>query len=158
MLPRCAAVNATRISTAPAIWAIWSIGRAYRPTSRLLVDAVRRVRADPLAQLGVADAGVDARLAGTGTALAPAGGPDQPQLARGGAAEHRPAGVALAGVDAALGEAGADHGLRIEVVAVGARAVLVGRDRYLRLLHHVRSAAALLGGAPADDGLHRAGR
>src|SRR5918997_424481 len=102
--------------------------------SRALVDAVGRVRADPLAQLGVADAGVDARPAGPRTALAPARRADDPEAAVGPATEHRPAGVALAGVDPAFREACADHGRGLEVVAVGVGAVLVGGDRHLRLL------------------------
>ena len=57
----------------------------------------------------VAHAGVDAGLAGLRAALAVARRADDLQRAGGVAAEHRAAGVALAGVGAALRVAGADH-------------------------------------------------
>src|SRR3954463_14796226 len=97
------------------------------------IDARGRLRPDPLAWRSIRHARVDARLAGPRTAFAEARRPDNAQAAGPADAEHRTAGVALAGVDAALREARADHRLRVEV-AVGPGAVRVGRDRDLPLL------------------------
>src|SRR4051794_11694450 len=69
-------------------------------------DRAGRVGADPLAQRRVADAAVDAGLAGTRATVTPARVARQAQRAGGGRHEQRPARVALAGVDAAVGEAG----------------------------------------------------
>src|SRR3954468_21313685 len=99
----------------------------------LRTDACRRLRADPLAQRGAADAGVDARLAGTRTAFAERRRADDAQRAGRRVTEHRATRVALAGVHAALREAGADHRRGIEV-AVGPRAVRIGRDGHVGLL------------------------
>src|SRR3954451_5702168 len=115
----------------------------------LLRDAGRCDRPDPLAQRRVADARVDARLVWPRAALAEARRADDAP-----AAEHRAARVALAGVRAALREAGADHGACVEV-PVRAGAVGVGRDRDVGFLEVVRRVAALAGGAPPDDRLAR---
>ena len=76
--------------------------QAVRGRLETTTVARRATRADPLAQLGVADAGVDAGLTGPRAALAEARGADDAALAGRGRAVHRAAGVALAGVDAAL--------------------------------------------------------
>src|SRR3954454_25001112 len=122
------------------------------PSPALRSDARGRLRADPLAQRSVADPRVDARLARLRAALAERGRADDAQRAGRRVAEHRSAGVALAGVDAALREAGADHRLGVEV-AVGAGAVGVRRDRDVGLLECGGQVAALRGRAPADDRL-----
>src|SRR4051794_14925030 len=131
-------------------------GPAAMLVAQLLADGGGGLRADPLAQRRVADAGVDAGEAGLGAALAEARGADNAQRAVDGA-EHRAAGVALAGVGAALRVARADHRGGAEV-AVGVAAVAVGRDRDLGLLEVGRQAAALGCRAPADDLLERARR
>src|SRR4051812_23560584 len=72
-------------------------------------DRVGRVGADPLAQKRVAEAAVDAGLAGPRAALAPARVAREAEAAGAVGHEQRAARVALAGVDAALREARADH-------------------------------------------------
>ena len=120
-------------------------------------DAVGRLRADPLAQRGRRRRARRRRACRAARSPRRSSSRRRRAARRPRAAEHRAARVALAGVDAALGVAGADLRLGLEGV-VGVRAVGVGRDRDLGLLQRVGRVAALLGGAEAGDRLERRGR
>src|SRR3954449_11840036 len=97
--------------------------------------------------------GVDTRVTGLRATLSP--GSDTCQDAPD---EQGTAAVALAGVYAAGCVSGANHVARDEVGAVGTGTAGVGHDRHGRGPQLVGGAAALRGGAPADDAGRGAGR
>src|SRR5690606_18235289 len=97
--------------------------RAYRPAvTASFLRGRRFASADLLLQLVVeaADTGVHPRLARPSAPFAPRHDPDQLV-----AHHQRTTGVAVAGVLATLGEAGADHAVRLVQRAVGRAALLV---------------------------------
>src|SRR5690606_9490500 len=100
------------------------------PPLRSSIQPSLRGSADLLLQLVVegAHAGIDTRLAGPSASLAPRDHTDQ-LVAR----DQRPAGVALAGVLAAVREAGADHAVRGVRRTVRRVALLVRGDRHVHL-------------------------
>ena len=113
-----------------------------------------RVGEDPVDEVG--DLGVHAGVVGAGAAVAP--GHDAGEVRGPGVvADEGAAGVTLAGVLAALGQAGADHGVLDLARAVGVTAGLVGHDGHLDPAEGTGGGAALGGGAPARDGAVAAG-
>ena len=100
---------------------------------------------------GDAGAHVGARGAGLAAGAAEAREADHDAAAR-APAHERAAGIALAGVAAALGHARAEHGRGIVAVAVDQRAGGVGLDAERGLAHGVRELAGGRGGrrAPAE--------
>src|SRR5690606_17269256 len=124
------------------------------PPLRSSIQLSLRGSADLLLQLVVegAHAGIDTRLAGPSASLAPRDHTDQ-LVAR----DQRPAGVALAGVLAAVREAGADHAVRGVRRTVRRVALLVRGDRHVHL-HQVVGLLAALGGVAPTQRRHRGAR
>ena len=109
---------------------------------------------DPVDEVG--HLSVDAGVVGAGAAVAP--GHDAGEVRGPGVvADEGAARVSLAGVLAALGQAGADHGVLDLAGAIGITALIIGDDGHLDPAEGAGGGAALGGGAPAGDGALAAG-